>query len=319
MSLSLHPLHLVVTAAMESLPIELHSQIFELACTDDGTTARSLSMVSRYVREVSQPFALQSVAVSGLSSLAGLVEKLETLPSRKRRVRKLFISDWTRKEAVLEAILSRDIDMDRYEVERLTITRLLNLVSSTIESLSFIIYCPYNSTRLTGYLFSLKLPLLEDLSVCGFYPFPSSKSNLPNLRRLHLSGNRNPHGLFHTSNLQAALPKLEHLRVSGLVSAASFAEELRDAISPASQAERTSRFSVTLPSSLDCITISTGPSPVNTKRLTAAYTQHQKMLHQLVALDSLCADATDGPRLEIRGAELSYDGLREEWVGDFRS
>ena len=304
---------------MESLPIELHSQIFELACTDDGTTARSLSMVSRYVREVSQPFALQSIAVSGLCSLTGLVNKLELLPSHKRRVRKLFISDWTRKEAELKAISSSDADMDRYEVERLTITRLLGLVSPTIESLSFVISCPFNSTRLIGYLFSLNLPFLEDLLVYGFYPFPSSESNLPNLRRLHLSGNRNPHGIFQSGSLQTAMPKLEELRISGLVSAASFAEELRSAVSPTGQVERMSQFPVALPTGLKRITVSTGPSPANTRRLTSAYNQHQKMLHHLVMLDSACADATSCLRLEIRGAEsqlLSYDDLRREWIGD---
>ncbi|KAI0086053.1 hypothetical protein BDY19DRAFT_857751, partial [Irpex rosettiformis] len=214
---------------MDTLPIELHSQIFELACTDDGTTARSLSSVSRYVREVSRPFVLQSVAVSGLRSLTALADKLEILPPHKRRVRKLFISDWTRKQAESKMISSNDHDMDRYEVERLTITRLLDLVCPTVESLSFSISCPFNSTQLIGHLFSLDLPFLESLAIHGFYPSPSCRVSMPRLQCLHLSGNRNPYGLFQTGNLQTVSPKLAHLRISGLVSAASFSEELESA------------------------------------------------------------------------------------------
>ena len=80
---------------MDTLPLELHSQIFEYACVDDGTTARSLSLVSRYIRAVAEPFRYQSLSVAGIDSLLQLARTLEELPAHRRRVRHLFLSDWT--------------------------------------------------------------------------------------------------------------------------------------------------------------------------------------------------------------------------------
>ncbi|KAI0804740.1 hypothetical protein BC629DRAFT_1283436 [Irpex lacteus] len=302
---------------MNSLPIELHSQIFELACSDDGTTAQSLALVSRYVREVSKPFLLQSIAVSGLHSLTALADKLESLPMHKRRVRNLFISDWTRKEIESKVVSAHDADMDRYEAERLTIMRLLESIAPTLETLSFVISCPFNSTRLIGHLFSLSLPSLEALSVHGFYPFPPSHENMPNLRRLHLSGNRNPHGIFQVGSLRIASPKLEHLHISGLVSAASFADELNSVLLPDKDAPATSLLHATLPPSIKRITVTTGPSPAATRRLASAHAQHRKMEDRLNALVGSRGDAVDGVYLEVRKAEAvscSYENLRREWA-----
>ncbi|KAI0701298.1 hypothetical protein BC835DRAFT_1404540 [Cytidiella melzeri] len=277
---------------MDNLPFELHSQILELACTDDGTTARSLSLVSRYVREAAQPFLYQSIAVSGLRSLNELADRLESLPSHKRRVRRLFLSDWTHKAAKQQLVSSTDADMDMYEVERTTIVRVLDLVVSTLESLSIIVSCPFNSTRLIGYLFSLNFPLLEDLSIHGFYPFSPSHSGMPNLRRLHLSGNRNPHGLFQTGGFDIWSPKLVHLRISGLVSAASFAEELASALARQPDAATTPLLPATLPASLKRITIGLVRRP----------------------------DRLSDVSLQVTEAETetaSYDSLRLEWARNF--
>lgn len=305
---------------MDTLPLELHSQIFEFACTDDGSTARSLSLVSRYVREVSQPFLLQSVAVSGLPSLTELADKIESLPPHRRRVRHLFLSDWTEKQVQQKTIPSDDADMDRYEVERSTIVRILDLVAPTLDSLAFLVSCPFNSSQLIGHLFSLSLPHLEDLSIHGFYPFPHSQSNMPSLRRLHLSGNRNPHGLLQTGGLAAACPKLSHLHISGLVSAVSFAEELENALLPDTKSTESSLFSASLPDTLAHITVHTGPAPASTRRLTSARAQHQKMSDRLEAL-VLLKDAIQGPRFELAEASesesSSYAWMRTEWAKQF--
>ncbi|KIM83561.1 hypothetical protein PILCRDRAFT_6983 [Piloderma croceum F 1598] len=51
---------------MEPIPSEILALIFSYACTDDGYTGRSLSLVSRYISDVSKPYKLQSVAVRGV-------------------------------------------------------------------------------------------------------------------------------------------------------------------------------------------------------------------------------------------------------------
>lgn len=305
---------------MDALPFELHSQIFELACTDDGSTARALSRVSRYVRQVSQPFILQSVAVSGLASLTELADKIESLPQHRRRVRHLFLSDWTENQMQQKLVPSDDADMDRYEVERSAIVRVLDLVAPTLESLAFIVSCPFNSSRLIGHLFSLHFPRLEDLSVHGFYPFPHAQGNMPNLRRLHLSGNRNPHGLFSTGGLGAACPKLTHLRISGLVSAASFAEELENALLPVAKRTDPSLLSASLPDSICQVSVYAGPAPANTRRLASARAQHQKMSDRLTGL-VLLKDSIQGVQFdltEVADSEgSSYKSLRREWASYF--
>jgi hypothetical protein len=50
------------------------------------------------------------------------------------------------------------------------------------------------------------------------------------LERLHLSGNRNPYGLIQFSSLDECFPSLTHLRVSGLLMAGSFVEEVNSAL-----------------------------------------------------------------------------------------
>ncbi|GBE77281.1 predicted protein [Sparassis crispa] len=65
---------------MDTCPVEIHSVIFSLACTDDGTTGRSLSLVSRHVRRVSEPFRWQSLSLLGLQQARHFVKLLKQTP-----------------------------------------------------------------------------------------------------------------------------------------------------------------------------------------------------------------------------------------------
>lgn len=277
---------------MDTLPLELHSQIFEYACVDDGTTARSLSLVSRYVRHVSEPFRYQSLAVAGLASLTQLVNKLESLPTHRRRVRHLFLSDWTQKQVHEKAIPSDDADMDRYDLEKSTITHILDLVASTLETFAFVSACPFNSSSLVGYLFSLHFPCLRDLAVHGFYPFPHSPDRMPSLEHLHLSGNRNPHGLLQSGGLSSSCPKLRELRISGLVSAPAFADEIQSAV-VSGEGHPPQTFTPKLPPRLRKIVLDIGPRPSSSRRYAATFAQHEKMLDVLNALKGRTESTTD--------------------------
>ncbi|KAF7308369.1 hypothetical protein HMN09_00685500 [Mycena chlorophos] len=61
---------------LQDLPIELLQHIFSFACTDIGTTGRSLSLVSRHVRDVSAAVKLQSVALFGHNQILGFASLL---------------------------------------------------------------------------------------------------------------------------------------------------------------------------------------------------------------------------------------------------
>ncbi|KAH9912972.1 uncharacterized protein BXZ73DRAFT_55780 [Epithele typhae] len=215
---------------MDSLPLELHAQIFEFACTDDGTTARALSLVSHYIREVAAPFLYQSLSISGLKQMNDLCERLATTPPHLRRIRHLFLSDWT--AADVRKHTSAPSDMERYDAERSFAARILALAAPTLEALTLVVSCPFTAPPLIGELFATPFPRLADLAVHGFYPFPHTPGALPALRSLRLSGHRNPHGLFQLGSLAAAAPRLTHLRLSDIAAAAPFARELHAAALP---------------------------------------------------------------------------------------
>ena len=78
---------------MHRCPPEILWKIYGFACTDDGYTGRSLSLVSRYIHESSKPVKFQSLAVRGAWQAVECAALLESTPSHLRRVDNLFISD----------------------------------------------------------------------------------------------------------------------------------------------------------------------------------------------------------------------------------
>ncbi|KAI0773125.1 hypothetical protein BD413DRAFT_433106, partial [Trametes elegans] len=216
---------------MDALPFELHAQIFEFACTDDGSTAHALSLVSRYVRDVSAPYRFQSLVIMGSKQMEKLASRFDVTPPHLRRVRHVFLSDRTcvqREDCKLRP--RGEEELDRYEAERALALRVLALITLTVETLAVEVSCIPNSTALLGALFSMTMPRLTDLSVYGFYPFPHTPRTMPRLERLHLSGHPNPNGLFQLGALDAACPSLKDIRISGLVGAVGTAAVLLDAL-----------------------------------------------------------------------------------------
>ncbi|KAJ3519924.1 hypothetical protein NM688_g9230 [Phlebia brevispora] len=302
---------------MDLLPLELHSQIFELACVDDGSTARSLSIVSRYVRDVAEPFFYQSLTVAGLGPLTEFLARLQRLPSHRRHVRRLFLSDRTAREMLQKSVPMDDANMDQYQLEKSVIIHILDLVAPALQSLTFLISCPFTSTELIGHLFSLKLPRLRALAVHGYYPFPHLPDAMPNVEHLHLSGNRNPHGLLQIGGLDVACPRMTHLHVSGLVSASSFAEELEEALSPDCCGRTASRFAAVLPPHLRRLTVQAGPAPPKAKRRSSACKLHEKMSERFVILTRR-KDMV--PEVEFNARvgciDSVYESMHRDWADD---
>ena len=76
-----------------SFPPEIFERIFAFACTDDGTTGRSLSMVSRSVHNTSISFKYYSVAITGPRQAVGFAELMENFPDCSHHVSHLFVSN----------------------------------------------------------------------------------------------------------------------------------------------------------------------------------------------------------------------------------
>ncbi|KAH9926843.1 hypothetical protein B0H21DRAFT_137294 [Amylocystis lapponica] len=76
----------------DQFPAEIWTRIFSLACTDDGSTGRSISLVSTYIHDVSLPIQLQSIALAGHRQLHRFADMLERRPPHLRNVRNLCVS-----------------------------------------------------------------------------------------------------------------------------------------------------------------------------------------------------------------------------------
>ena len=172
-------------------PPELCERIFTLACLDDGTTGRSLSLVSKYISDTSKSIKLQSLAVRNLYQAEGLASMLKKLSFNERRVVHLFvvcdypqiytdlvtngdISTAGQEQSAWDRVRSRlSLDESPYrcpypvypmveELYTLAIIRILILVSPTLRSLSI-------SISTCGLWIGLhgvpELPLLEELTL----------------------------------------------------------------------------------------------------------------------------------------------------------
>ncbi|KAH9917489.1 uncharacterized protein B0H18DRAFT_850559, partial [Fomitopsis serialis] len=218
---------------MDTLSVELHAQIFEYACLDDGSTARALALVSHYIHDVAQPFLYQSLAVQGFIQMHALIATLTPLPHYLRRIRYLYLSDsspsaWHHAPFESPGRILSDADMARYEEAQAAAAHLLLLAAPTLEMLAVTADCLFMGTALIAHLFALQLPHLRELAVRGFYPFLAGTDgpSMPRLERLHLEGNRSPYGLLDCGGMKETCPALEHLAISGVVAAHGFANEV---------------------------------------------------------------------------------------------
>ncbi|KAF8647068.1 hypothetical protein AX16_006903 [Volvariella volvacea WC 439] len=251
---------------MNTCPPELHAYICQLACTDDGSTVRALSLVSSYFGEVARRFALQSISVTGWPQISQLSARLKQRSPQTEPIRNLYLSAQD-----LES--SPDTDSESYTN---SVLQLVSSAAPTLETLVLVLgSCP-SSIPLLSRIYRIQFPVLRELSISGFYPFPSTRGSFPSLTHLHLNGNRNPYGLFSTGALKAAFPILSCLRVSGLNLATTFLQELEGAIH-----EDTDNLT---PTTLREVVLQAAPAPPVTPKPTSAQLKHAAMMRKLDSL-----------------------------------
>ena len=83
--------HHLVDQTMYILPVEIWHIIFSFACIDDGSTGRSLSLVSTHFREISAPFKYQSIAISHWSQIIAFSHFFCKLPASQKKTIALFV------------------------------------------------------------------------------------------------------------------------------------------------------------------------------------------------------------------------------------
>ena len=100
---------------MDRAPPELCHRIYSFACTDTGYTGRSLSLVSKYIHETSQPFRLQSISLHGHDEIVAFAALLDTTPACLRRVRYLFLSTQSRDQDTTGFVYHKKILFDKMQ------------------------------------------------------------------------------------------------------------------------------------------------------------------------------------------------------------
>jgi hypothetical protein len=183
--------------ALQKCPAEIWGRICSMACVDNGFTGRSLSEVSRYIKDVSIPYKYQCIAVD-CKRIRRLTAVLKKLPPNSRLVRHLFV--WSSETWG---------DGRFFETDK---NQLLIIVAPTLLSLD--VSFDYVCIALT-----FPLPSLVDLTVHGNMSMTKlTKRTLacyPSLRRLHWAASSGcPPGAGFLALVQKTAPHVTHLRIS---------------------------------------------------------------------------------------------------------
>ena len=208
---------------MEKVPAEICAEIFAFACVDDGSTGRSLSRVSSFVRELSKPYKYQSISVIGHVQLFSFADILEKTPAPYSNVRSLLISAHPRNTASDPRALTPEYA--RRQQVYLAVARILRVVSPSIKVIHafFVFYRPFP-------LLPIGLPELEELALHG--PMETSTNfeddviAFPALKHLHVTSCCSPS--YISRRILKHTPSLLHLRFSAPENSPTFTSELRD-------------------------------------------------------------------------------------------
>ena len=205
---------------MDRCPAEICSEIYAFACVDDGRTGRALSLVSKYIRESSKPYKLQSISVIGYNQLLAFADLVENTPLHLRQVKCIFLSAHPRSTASDPKALTPEYA--RRQQAYAAVGRILKAISSfvTIVHAFFVFYRPFP-------LLPVSLPALVELTVHG----PTETSidideniQFKSLKHLHLSSFCSP---FYIRSVSKLTPSLAHLRLSAPEHSVNFVLELK--------------------------------------------------------------------------------------------
>ena len=208
---------------MDRCPAEIFSEIYAFACVDDGQTGRALSLVSKYIRETSKPYKLQSVSVIGCNQLLAFADLVEHTPLHLRQVKCIFLSAHPRSTASDPKALTSEYA--RRQQAYTAVGRILKAISSfvTIVHAFFIFYRPFP-------LLPVSLPALVELTVHGptettSFDLIDENIQFKSLKHLHLSSVYSPSYILR--NISKLTPSLAHLRLSAPERSINFVLELK--------------------------------------------------------------------------------------------
>ncbi|KAL6306857.1 hypothetical protein BKA93DRAFT_715074, partial [Sparassis latifolia] len=215
---------------METLPPELYSKIFSLACTDDGTTGYALSLVSRAVRRASAPYKWQCLSLSGPKQSWKFVRQFRKLKNDVTPpIHHLFLST----RCACSAIDNNAEFLRWGELQDM----VLRFAAPTLQTLTFVSFdAPYAGALYIIKLLAIPFPELVELTIRGqWVPIHSitdtgealkfavgtpdigvlsAAANRPQLRRLHVACRQSLYSDLMNDLICTISPVLTHLRIS---------------------------------------------------------------------------------------------------------
>lgn len=200
---------------MTRIPPEICESIFALACVDTGTTARSLSLVSKYISETSRPYRFQSISLHGFKEITIFLKLLNQTEPVLRRVRYLFMS--TQRRGPYKPNQNHEHDWDGAEPLANAIEAILQLVAPHVQVLELDI-----ETKASSFMHAVTtFPHLTDLTCYGVYPLDIRLEkplifSCDSLRRLHLRKSWSVPGLYFLPHIARLAPNVTHLLFSDL-------------------------------------------------------------------------------------------------------
>jgi len=252
---------------MDKIPPEICTKIFSHACLDSGYTGRSLSLVSKFIRETSQPVKLQSIYLRGSDQALAFASILKRVPPHLRSVRYLFISSrgpdpFKGPTDDLKSVrpptednntnftdrtyvpLEQEMDQEALRAAAQRFRKMAVLGKQMARAVQDILTDIAESLEILEVAFSdhitsnmntthpISLPRLTELTTHDGFPLgwmDHSKILTPcyQLRRLHITQCRT-NDLF--GSIRALAPFLTHLRFSGLQQESWFGADLEVAL-----------------------------------------------------------------------------------------
>lgn len=215
---------------MVEFPPEIWIQIVGFACTDDGSTGRALSLVSKDLHEITRPMKLQSIAVVGAKQIIRFSAALTKVPATERCVRHLFVASPNPQlstpshrnitfelATAMRALTLNDAEdhpHSRVAIDEETISKAFYMILRILSATLVTLHAHFTFITRPSILVPVPLPSLTDLTLYG--PFRSSplsgSGSFPSIRRLHLG-----HFLAQADNvfsgISSAAPALTHLYI----------------------------------------------------------------------------------------------------------
>ncbi|KAJ7761061.1 hypothetical protein B0H16DRAFT_1456325 [Mycena metata] len=297
---------------MDAIPPEIWSEIFSCACTDDGSTGRALSTVSRAVHTISKASKYQSICVLGPNQLLKLFGLLSGLSPCARKVKYLFVAGLDEcaefEEAGHGAQTIRQFYLDtKMDAVGQALEQLLQLVSPNLVALQIHRTKVYRQSV----LLEIEFPMLSELTLHG--PFKSTiprppECLFPNLRSIHIYHFVHQPTRFLEQIVRAA-PRITHLHVPQRSFSAYDIQVALGILQPI-----VSSSELSLPDTLQQLVIELEPVPSSLDSWASNIRgeQHRRKFRQISQKDARVklTDRRDGciPVVEAR----------DQWLEEFR-